>query len=156
MLSVRVISIGKVKEKYFTDAISEYMKRLKPMCKIEIIEIPESRLPQSPSEKDIDASLIKEGSLILQKAEGALFPLCIEGTQHSSQDFASLINRVMMSDGKLSFIIGSSHGLSHEVKEKGQKISMSKMTFPHTLARVMLIEQIYRAMQINSGGKYHK
>lgn len=156
MLAVNIVCVGKIKESYFRDAIAEYEKRLKPLCKFEIIEIAEARVSENPSTSEIEAALQVEGEQILKKASGKIVPLCIEGEQVSSEKLATLMEKAMEYPGNVSFIIGSSHGLSQKVKGAGTGISMGKMTFPHTLARVMLTEQIYRAMQIIKGTKYHK
>lgn len=156
MLSVRIVCVGKIKEQYFRDAITEYEKRLKTLCKFEIIEIPESRLQGNPSQLQIEAGLKAEGEIILQKAKGLIVPMCIEGKMQSSEEFSKTLESAMQSHGAISFIIGSSFGLWSEVKQAGAGMSMSKMTFPHTLARVMLTEQIYRGLMILGNSKYHK
>lgn len=156
MLTVRLLCVGKIKEPYFRDAIGEYKKRLGPLCKFSITEIPESRLPDSPSLSETEAALEKEGKQLLQKSAGLLLPLCIEGRQHTSEGLAALLEKAMQTHGAVSFIIGSSHGLSNAVKGVGTGISLSEMTFPHTLARVMLTEQIYRSFMILNHTKYHK
>lgn len=156
MLKIKVICIGTLKEKYWRDACFEYAKRLGAFCKFEIIELAESRVPEKPSEKEIAAALSKEASLILKNLSGAVYTLCIEGKPMSSEKLAECIERDSMTASELCFVIGSSHGLSNEIKSAGKRISMSEMTFPHQLARVMLCEQIYRAMSIINGGKYHK
>lgn len=156
MLTVNLLCVGKIKEPYFRDAIGEYAKRLGPLCKFSITEIPESRLPDAPSQSEMEAALEKEGKQLLGKSAGLLLPLCIEGRQHSSKELAALLGKAMQTHGAVSFIIGSSHGLSDDVKRAGTGISLSKMTFPHTLARVMLTEQIYRSFMILNHTKYHK
>lgn len=156
MLTVNLLCVGKIKEPYFRDAIGEYTKRLRPFCKFSMTEIPESRLQESPSAAEIETALEKEGAQLLGKSAGLLLPLCIEGKQHSSEELASLMEKAMHTHGAVSFVIGSSHGLSDAVKRAGTGISLSKMTFPHTLARVLLTEQIYRAFMILNHTKYHK
>ena len=159
MLTVNLICVGSLKERYWRDACAEYQKRLSAFCKLTIIELPESRLADNPSPAEIERALENEGSLILQKAGNSkLLPLCIEGKELPSPELAALLDELMLSGvSSLSFIIGSSYGLADSVKNKGiKKLSLSKMTFPHQLARVMLLEQIYRAFMIRSGGKYHK
>lgn len=156
MLGVKLICIGKLKEAYWRDSVAEYEKRLRPLCRFEIIELPEARLPTDPSPGEISTALEKEGEAILQRAAGEIIPLCIEGGQMDSPGLAGRLQRAMQSPGTVSFIIGSSHGLSQRVKRAGIGISMSKMTFPHQLARVMLCEQIYRGFQILQNSKYHK
>lgn len=160
MIAVNIICIGKLKESYLRDASAEYSKRLGAFCKLNITEIQPKRLPDQPSEAEIDAALSAEGKQILAKIpqNSKIVAMCIEGSQMSSEQFAKQFETDAVSGtDSLSFIIGGSFGLSDEVKKRADlKLSMSKMTFPHQLARVMLLEQIYRAFQINSGGKYHK
>lgn len=158
MLNVNLIVVGKLKEAYLRDACAEYCKRLQAFCRISVIEIPEYKLPDKPSETQIKTGLEQEGKNILQKAKGLIIPLCIEGKQTDSVSFSRFLEEQAV-DGvsEVSFIIGGSFGLSDEVKAAGKyKMSMSKMTFPHQLARVMLLEQIYRAFSISAGSKYHK
>lgn len=159
MLTVQLICVGKLKETYWRDACAEYAKRLAAFCRFSIVELPESRLPENPSAAQIGAALREEGEKILSAAKGgAVIPLCIEGKECSSVELAEKIETLAL-DGvsTLCFIIGSSFGLDDTVKQAGRwRLSMSPMTFPHQLARVMLCEQIYRAFQINSNGKYHK
>ena len=138
MLTVTLICIGKLKEKYLRDACAEYEKRLRGFCKLHILELKEYKLPDNPSESEIKR--------------------CIEGEQYSSPSLAKEMEKISLSgQSGITFIIGGSFGLSDEVKAMGKlKLSMSEMTFPHQLARVMLLEQIYRCFQINTNGKYHK
>lgn len=161
MLNVNIITVGKLKEKYLRDACEEYCKRLGAFCKIKIIELSESRLPNEPSVKEIEHALCCEAKQIrpymIQKDSYSI-AMCIEGTHISSAEFAQRIEQAAVS-GKstLNFLIGSSFGLSDDIKSSCEfRMSMSKMTFPHQLARVMLTEQIYRAFQILSNGRYHK
>lgn len=157
MLGVRLICVGKLKEAYWRDAAAEYEKRMGPLCRFELIELPEARLPREPSSAQIAAALEQEGKDILAKAAGVVFPLCVEGRPVSSEGLAQRLEKAMQSPGAVSFVIGSSYGLSPEVKRAGEGgISMSPMTFPHQLARVMLLEQLYRGFQIIGGTKYHK
>ncbi len=160
MLQVQILCVGKLKEKYLTDACSEYQKRLSAFCKLTLLELPESRLPDSPSEAEIRKALEKEGEMILSKIpkDAYVIPMCIEGKMISSPMLSEKMTEVPLS-GKscITFIIGSSCGLSDSVKMRGNfKLSMSPMTFPHQLARVMLLEQIYRGFMIAAGNKYHK
>ncbi len=160
MQAVNIICIGKLKEKYLADAIKEYSTRLIPFCKFSIIELEESRLPDKPSQAQIDKCIQEEGDRILQKISKNSFviPMCIEGKIISSEQLSSLVAEAGV-EGKstVDFIIGGSWGLSEDVKKRGDfRLSMGRMTFPHQLARVMVCEQIYRAFQIMTGGKYHK
>ena len=156
MLAVKLICVGKLKESYWRDAVAEYEKRLRPLCKWELIELPEARLPNDPSSGEIEAALEKEGEQILRHAAGKVYPLCIEGKAVDSPGLAKRLAGAMQSPGAVSFVIGSSHGLSPRVKAAGEGLSMSPMTFPHQLARVMVMEQIYRCFCILSGKTYHK
>lgn len=160
MQSVNIICIGKLKEKYLADAIKEYSTRLKPFCRFSIVELDEYRLPDKPSDAQIKQCLEDEGKRIISKLSknSYVIPMCIEGKLISSEDLSTLIaDAGVVGKSTVDFIIGGSHGLSDEVKNKGDfKLSMGRMTFPHQLARVMLSEQIYRAFQIMTGGKYHK
>ncbi len=161
MMNINIIAIGKLKESYLREAAYEYSKRLSGFCKLNIIEIPESRLSENPGEKEIQNALTNEARLIeeqINKKSALNIALCIEGRQLSSEELSQKISGAGI-NGKstINFIIGSSFGISPDVKLKADfKLSMSKMTFPHQLARVLLLEQIYRAFQISSGGKYHK
>lgn len=160
MLNVNIICVGKLKESYLRDACAEYSKRLSAFCKLNIIELAPGRLPDNPNKSQIDSVLNEEGEMILSKLGKSdyVIPMCIEGKQFSSEELSSKINDIAVAgNGTISFIIGGSHGLSDAVKQKAAlKLSMSKMTFPHQLARVMLLEQIYRAFMISNGNKYHK
>lgn len=156
MLEVRLICIGKLKESYWREAVQEYEKRLRPFCRFQILELPEARLPENPSAAQIAQALEQEGRLILEKAAGKVFPLCIEGKETDSPGLAQRLKSAMDFPGAVTFVIGSSFGLSPAVKEAGERLSMSPMTFPHQLARVMLCEQLYRGFQILNGTRYHK
>ena len=160
MLNIKIICVGKLKEKFYTAAAAEYMKRLSTLCRLEVEELPESRLSAQPSEAEVEAALRKEGeSIALRIPSGALtVALCVEGKQLSSLRFSQFLEACALKGrSKLCFLIGSSVGLSEEVKEKAEvRMSMSEMTFPHHLARIMLLEQLYRAFQIRDGSRYHK
>lgn len=159
MMNVQILCIGKLKESYWREACAEYAKRLKAFCTFSITELPESRLPDNPSAAQIEKALSEEGEKLLTAAKGsALIPLCIEGKEIDSPALArTLENLASRGESSVSFVIGSSFGLSDKVKKAGTlRLSMSPMTFPHQLARVMLCEQIYRAFQIQNHGKYHK
>ena len=157
-MTINFIVIGKLKENYLKSACDEYIKRLSRYCNFEIHELNEYRLSENPSEKEISNALSKEGESIKKYAKGYIIPMCIEGKQISSSELSETIQSAVVSgNSTVTFIIGNSFGLAPEIKNLGDfKLSMSKMTFPHQLARVMLLEQIYRAFQISSGGKYHK
>lgn len=158
-MNFTIICVGKLKEKYLEDACKEYKKRLSHQ-KLEIIEIPPERLSDDPTENEIKNALNKEGVKILSKipSSAKIFALCIEGKQRSSEEFSKELDKIALSgSSNIVFIIGGSFGLSDAVKNAAhEKISMSKMTFPHQVARVMLLEQLYRAVQISLGTRYHK
>ncbi len=160
MFEITVIAMGKLKEKFYIEAAAEYEKRLKGYCKFQLLELPEVRLSDNPSPAEIAAGLRKEAELILAKIPKGAW-LCVltpEGKLHSSDALALTLKKIKLG-GKNSacFLIGSSFGISQEIKDKADlKLSMSPMTFPHHLARVMVLEQIYRAEAIQAGSKYHK
>jgi len=160
MLNIRLICVGRMREKYFIDAFAEYEKRLGAYCRFECVELTENKLSDNPSEKEITASLEKESAEILKNIPSDAFvvAMCIEGKQMPSEKLAVLVNdRALSGKPKMCFLIGGSFGLSPVVKKRADlKLSMSEMTFPHHMARVMLAEQIYRAFKINEGSRYHK
>ena len=160
MFEITLIAMGKLKEKFYLSAAAEYEKRLKGYCQFKLLELPETRLPDNPSPAEIAMGLEKEADLILTKIpKGAWFcTLTPEGKLLSSESLADKIKDVKNS-GKSSacFLIGSSFGIAQRIKDKADfKLSMSPMTFPHHLARIMVLEQLYRAESIQSGSKYHK
>lgn len=159
MINITIIAVGKLKEKYLRDGCNEYIKRLGATAKVSITEIDEEKAPDKPSAADIDRVVDKEGDRIIKKLpKGAqIIPLCIEGTEYSSPDFSRLIEKTAMSNSHICFIIGGSFGLSDKVKELGKsKLSFGKLTLPHQLARLVLLEQLYRAFSISGNSKYHK
>ncbi|MGN0522169.1 MAG: 23S rRNA (pseudouridine(1915)-N(3))-methyltransferase RlmH [Eubacterium sp.] len=158
-MNVTVIAVGNLKEKYFRDCCAEYEKRLGAFCKINIIEVNEERSGDNPSPAEINSVIEKEGERIAKKIpKGAVvIPLCIEGKEYSSPDFSRLIEKISFDASSLCFVIGGSFGLSDTVKKLGKySLSFGKMTLPHQLARVVLLEQIYRAFSISNNSKYHK
>jgi len=160
MLRVTVICVGKLKEKFYAQAAAEYVKRLGRYCSLELIELPEQRLPDGPAPAEIERALSREAEAIRGKIppSAGVIALCIEGRLHSSPELARLLGDWQQRGEKcLVFVVGGSYGLHPSVKsEAWVRLSMSPMTFPHHLARVMLLEQIYRGFQILEGGKYHK
>ena len=160
MLSIRIICVGKLKERFYTDAAHEYLKRLAGYCIPEIVEIPEYRLRDGPSAAQIAIALKNESSAIGGKFQaGAMtVALCVEGRETDSSGLSELLTECAgRGSPKLCFIIGGSYGLHDDIKNRADmKLSLSKMTFPHNLARVILLEQLYRAFKIAEGGKYHK
>ena len=160
MMNVQLIVLGNLKEKYMKDFSSEYEKRLSAYCKLTVTELEPVKLSDNPSQSEIDNALNKETQMITAKIpkNSYVFSMCIEGKQMSSEELSQKLDDIALS-GKSSvvFIIGSSFGLSDEIKRMSDfKFSMSKMTFPHKLARIMLTEQIYRGFSISNNGKYHK
>ena len=160
MLNVKIFCIGSIKEKYFKDAILEYQKRLTDFCKFSILELPEYKISNNPSNSDINKALTEEGKRVLSKIKDKdeVVSLCIEGKELSSVGLSKYINDAALTGhSTVDFIIGGSFGLSDEVKNRSNlKLSMSQMTFTHQMSRVILCEQIYRAFNILNGGKYHK
>ena len=160
MFDITLITVGKLKEKFYQSAAEEYTKRLRGYCNFQILELPEHKLPENPSAAEISVGLEKEAELIFSKIpKGAWFcTLTPEGKIISSEALAEKIKEVKLS-GKSSacFLIGSSFGIAQRIKDKADfKLSMGPMTFPHHLARVMVLEQLYRAEAIQAGSKYHK
>ena len=161
MTAVNLVCVGKLKEAYWRDACSEYSKRLGAYCRFNAVELPESRLPQKPSDAEIAATLASEAKLMMPylAIKGALsIAMCVEGVQISSEELAKKLEYAAVGGaGTVNFFIGSSFGLDPEIKRLCDfRLSISKMTLPHMLARVVLTEQIYRAFSINAGAKYHK
>ena len=154
MQKITVLCVGKLKETFYEQAVKEYEKRLSRCCKLELLELPEQRLGDEPS------ALKKEAALVEQKLPkgGSLIAMCIEGQEMSSVALSQKMQQLAARGAsQLTFLIGSSFGLDEDLKKKADlRLSMSPMTFPHHLARVMLLEQIYRAYQIEAGTKYHK
>lgn len=160
MLSVHIICVGKLKEKFYIDAAGEYAKRLGGYCRLNLVELGEERVPEKPSQAQIDQALAKEAAAINGKIPpgSSVVALCVEGRMRSSEEFAHLISTwTNRAEKHLVFVIGSSFGLHPSVKAGAwAQLSMSPMTFPHHLARVMLLEQVYRAFKITEGSSYHK
>ncbi len=159
MLNVKIYVTGTLKEQYYKDAIAEYKKRLNAYCKLDIIEYKEYKLPENPSEKQIEQALVAEGQKILSDISPKAYKIamCVEGKQLSSEEFAEKLDKIGITHGELAIIIGSSYGLSNELKQACDfRMSVSKMTLTHQMLRVWLVEIIYRCLSINNGGKYHK
>lgn len=160
MISIQVLAVGKVKDAWMRQGCAEYCKRLGLWSRVSVIEVDEYRLPDHPSKAQIADCIEKEGKRIIEKIpkNSRIIAMCIEGKPYPSEEFASWIAK-SASDGmsSLTLVIGGSYGLSDEIKSRASlRLSMSKMTFPHQLARVLLLEQIYRAFSINAHTKYHK
>mgnify|MGYP002594207540 CR=1 FL=1 len=160
MQRVTVLCVGKLKEKFYLEAAAEYVKRFQRFCKLELVELPESRLPESPSPAEVQRALAAEAAAIRERLPkgGAVIALCIEGTELSSEALSKKLAQLASAGAsQLTFLIGGSFGLHPRVKQRADlRLSMSPMTFPHHLARVMLLEQLYRAYQIDTGTRYHK
>lgn len=160
MQPVTIICVGRLKDAFFDEASAEYLKRLKPYAKMNTVEIKQAPLSEAPSQVEIGRALEAEGAEIIKKipSNSTVIAMCIEGKQFSSEDFSRVFtDAALFGRGHVTFIIGGSCGLSDRVKRMADiKMSMSKMTFPHRLARIMLLEQIYRAFKIAAGEKYHK
>ena len=159
MLSINIICVGKVKEKFFKDAIEEYSKRLSKYCKLEINELPDEKIPDKLNDSIINEVKQKECINIINhlKKDSYIIALDLKGKEFSSEDFSKKIDTISMQNSKISFIIGGSLGLTNDVLNvANEKVCFSKMTFPHQLIRVFLVEQIYRAFKISNGENYHK
>ena len=160
MMNINFIVLGKLKEKYMKDFSAEYEKRLSGYCKLTVTELEPVKLSDNPSEQEIKNALAKETQMIKAKIpkNSFVFSMCIEGKQMSSEELSKKLEDIALTGkNNITFIIGSSFGLSDEIKQRSDyKFSMSKMTFPHKLARIMLTEQVYRALSITNNAKYHK
>ena len=160
MININFIVLGKLKEKYMKEFSAEYEKRISGYCKLTVTELEPVKLSDNPSEQEIKNALAKETQMIKAKIpkNSFVFSMCIEGKQMSSEELSKKPEDIALSGkNNITFIIGSSFGLSDEIKQMSDyKFSMSKMTFPHKLARIMLIEQVYRALSITNNAKYHK
>ena len=159
MATIRFITVGTLKEDYLRAAVAEYEKRLSGFCRVEQINLKEAKLPQDPSESEIKKALDEEAKQILAAMPDKSYKIamCVEGKQYDSPELAAIFDRAFQSANELCFVIGSSHGLDDSVKNAADlKLSVSKMTFPHQLMRVILLEGGYRCMNIIKGTKYHK
>ena len=160
MIRLTVLAVGKLKEPWLREGCGEYLKRLRLWSRPQVVEVEEYRLPENPSAAQIDACLEKEGERLLERVPkgAAVVALCIEGRQMPSEQLSQWIQRAASAGrGELCFVIGGSYGLSPAVKQAADlRLSISPMTFPHQLARVLVLEQLYRALSIAAHGKYHK
>lgn len=159
MINIKIIATGNIKEEYLRNACAEYLKRLSAFARVNVCELRESKLPEDATDKQISSALAAEAAAIESQIPPRSFVvvLAIEGRQMSSEKFAALIDKTTQTSSSIVFIIGSSYGLDPAIKRRADlALSVSEMTFPHQLFRVMLLEQIYRAMSINKGTKYHK
>ena len=160
MLNIRLICVGRLREKFYIDAFAEYSRRLAPYCKFECVELNETKLGDDPSDREIHNALLREAQDI-EKAipkDAYVIALCVGAKQMKSEELAAKIDSLAVSGrGRLCFIIGGSFGMAESVKQRADmRLGMSEMTFPHHLARVMLTEQIYRSFKITEGSRYHK
>lgn len=159
MLHIKLITVGTLKEKYLREAVAEYEKRLGAYAKVEIAELKEARVCDSPSPTEISAALDKEAEAILAAIPPRAYTvaLCVEGQIRTSEQLATLLEGAMAQSSVLCLIIGSSHGLAPRVKSAANyRLSVSALTFPHQLMRVLLLETVYRSLSILHGSKYHK
>ena len=159
MLSINIICVGKIKEKFFTSAIDEYSKRLSKYCKLDILELPDEKIPDKANTSIENSIKEKECNNILNhlKFDSYVIALDLKGTEYTSIDFSKKIEQISMQNSKITFIIGGSLGLTDKLLNIcNEKICFSKMTFPHQLIRIFLVEQIYRAFKISNGENYHK
>ena len=159
MLNIKFLTTGNLKETYWRDALGEYSKRLGGLCRFSCVEFKEVRLSDNPSQAEIDAALESEGEKILAEFSPRTYKiaLCVEGKQLSSEELAAKLEQVSAVSSDIVFVIGSSYGLSPRVKQACDlRLSVSKLTFPHQLMRVLLAEAVYRALNIVKGTKYHK
>lgn len=160
MRKITVLCVGKLKERFYAEACAEYQKRLSRCCKLEVLELPEQRLGDAPSPAEIARALDREADALRERLPkgGTAVALCVEGESMSSERFSRTLSELTAKGGsQLSFLIGGSFGLAGSIKrECALRLSFSPMTFPHHLARVLLLEQLYRAFQIEQGTKYHK
>ena len=159
MLSVNIICIGKLKESYLREAVEEYSKRLRPLCRLSIVELPEERVGDDPSAAEIARTVDAESERIMAKISKGdyVIALCVEGKIVSSEELSAKLEEAQLTHSTVDLIIGGSWGLSDSLKARADlRLSMGRMTFPHQLCRVMLLEQVYRAFQISRGTKYHK
>ncbi len=157
-MKIKIIALGRLREDYWIQAFKEYEKRLSRFANIELVEIAEERIHREDSKKEVEAALEKEWEKIERQLEGEVIELAIDGRALDSVQLSKrLEDFALMGSSTLSFVIGSSHGLSPKLKERASlRLSFSKMTFPHQMMRVILIEQIYRVFMISEGSSYHK
>lgn len=159
MINVKFITLGTLKESYLRDAAAEYSKRLSAFCKFELVELKEERIGDNPSDAEIKNVLQKEATKIDAEIPPRAFciAMCVEGRQLSSEELSQRLEEIAQRTSDVCFIIGSSYGLSDEIKQRADmRLSVSKLTFPHQLMRVLLLEAVYRVFNIQKGTKYHK
>lgn len=158
MMKIKIVCLGKLREKYLKDGIDEYCKRISRFSKVDIVELADEKIPDNPSPAQCAAVLKAEGDKIKKHLEGYIITLCVEGESITSEELAAKLATIQL-DGNstVTFVIGGSLGLDEEIKKSSHfRLSFSKMTFPHQLMRLILTEQIYRAFKINGNESYHK
>lgn len=156
-MKIKIVAVGKIKESFFRDAVAEYVKRLSRFATVEIVEVAECTFNGEPNDKQIDKIVETEGNAILQKLEGFVVAMDINGKQLDSVELSNLIKNNKQTNSAFTFVIGGSHGLSQAVKSKANaRCSFGKITLPHQLFRVVLCEQLYRACCIENNISYHK
>lgn len=159
MFHIKILAPGSLKEGYWRDAAAEYQKRLGAFARVELVQLREQRLPDAPTPGEIAAALEKEADEMIAAIppRAVLIALCVEGKQLSSEELAKKLDQIKLTSGELCLAIGSSYGLAPRVKEAAAfRLSVSALTFPHQMLRVMLLEILYRCLSISAGGKYHK
>lgn len=159
MLTINIICIGKIKEKFFKDAIDEYSKRLSKYCKLNILELPDEKIPDKINNSIENEIKIKECNNIINHIKKDSYIICLDlkGKEFSSEEFSKNIEKICMESSQVTFVIGGSLGLSENILNlSNQKICFSKMTFPHQLIRIFLLEQLFRAFKISNGETYHR
>lgn len=159
MLSINIVCVGRIKEKFFRESIDEYSKRLSKYCKLEILELPDEKIPDKVNNSIINEIKEKECNNIINhlKKDSYIIALDLKGKEFSSEEFSKKLDDISMQNSKITFIIGGSLGLTNNLLSlANEKICFSKMTFPHQLIRIFLVEQIYRAFKISNGENYHK
>ena len=156
-MKLNIVAVGKIKEGYFREAIDEYVKRAGRFANLQVVEVEECTFNGIPNDAQIEKILAEEGKNILKKVEGYVVALCIDGNEVTSVGLCDLIEKVSQTNSTITFVIGGSHGLSQEVRSRADKcVSLGRITMPHQLCRVVLTEQIYRALTIKNNVPYHK
>ena len=159
MLSINILCIGKIKEKFFRDAIDEYSKRLSKYCKLNIVELPDEKIPDNASDKIAQSIKLKESNNIINHIKKDSYVICLDlkGKEYSSENLSKHIDELSLSTSNITFVIGGSLGIHNELLSfSNESICFSKMTFPHQLIRIFLLEQIFRCFKISNGETYHK
>ena len=157
MMKIRLVCIGKLKERYYIQLQAEYAKMMTRYCNVDLVELPDEPLDRAKSEKQVEAVRVLEGQRALQKAAGYIIACDMRGKKFTSEGFSQALEGIMQKDSVITFIIGGSAGLSQEVRDAANLIlSFSDMTLPHRLFRIVLMEQVYRACKIMRGETYHK